>query len=69
MEDENLVDKAVRQIDAWLKATGVSESRLGMLACANARAVERVRNGTAQVESLRLIMDHIKANPVPKTKK
>lgn len=60
---ENIVDTAVSEIDAWLKKTGVAESRLGLLACANARAVDRVRNGTATVQTLRSLMDYIKANP------
>ncbi len=59
----NLVDEALRQIDEWLKATGTPEYRLGLMACANARAVDRVRNGTARIESLRQILDHIERNP------
>ncbi len=60
----NLVDEALKRIDEWLEATGTPEYRLGLLACANARAVERVRNGTARIESLRQILDHIERNPV-----
>lgn len=60
---ENPVDEQLKQIDKWLADTGMAESRLGLLACANARAVERVRNGTARVDSLRQILDYILQNP------
>jgi hypothetical protein len=61
--DENPVDREIAKIEAWLKASGMKESRLGLLACANARAVERVRNGSGSVESLRSIIDYITRNP------
>lgn len=60
------MDKEISKIEAWLAATGMKESRLGLLACANARAVERVRNGSGSVESLRSIIDYIARNPVSK---
>jgi hypothetical protein len=63
---ENRVDEAIIEIDEWLKRTGMKESRLGLLACANARAVERVRAGSGSVESLRALLDYIAKNPAVK---
>jgi hypothetical protein len=60
------VDEAIIEIDEWLKRTGMKESRLGLLACANARAVERVRAGSGSVESLRALLDYIAKNPAVK---
>lgn len=60
--EKNLVDVGIDKIDKWLKSSGISESRLGLLACANARAVERVRNGTASVETLRALLDYVERN-------
>lgn len=57
------MDREIRKIDEWLAATGMTESRLGLLACANARAVERVRNGTGSVDTLRALIDHIRRHP------
>lgn len=68
MDYENPVDREIRRIDAYLEATGMKDSRLGLLACANARAVERVRNGTGSVESLRLLLDYIDLHPVKRAK-
>ena len=66
--DENPVDREIRRIDDWLKASGMTESRLGLLACANPRAVERVRNGTGSVDTLRALVDYIRRNPVSAVK-
>lgn len=66
---ENPVDREISKIDDWLKESGMAESRLGQLACANARAVERIRNGTARVESLRQVLDYIALNPAKRGKK
>lgn len=66
--DENPVDREIRRIDDWLKASGMTESRLGLLACANPRAVERVRNGTGSVDTLRALVDYIRRNPVSAAK-
>lgn len=66
--DENPVDREIRKIDDWLKASGMTESRLGLLACANPRAVERVRNGTGSVDTLRALVDYIRRNPVSAAK-
>lgn len=68
MDYENPVDREISRIDAYLKASGMKESRLGLLACANARAVERVRNGSGSVESLRLLLDYIDLHPVKRAK-
>lgn len=60
---DTLVSLALKQIDDWLKQTGVPPSRLGLLACANARAVERVRAGSGSVASLEAILAYIEAHP------
>lgn len=57
------IDKEIGTIDRWLKATKMSESRLGLLSAANPRAVERIRDGTAQVETLRAVLRYIRLNP------
>ena len=62
--DENPVDREIKRIDAWLAKSGVAESTLGLLACANARAVERVRAGSGSVQSLRRLIKYISENPV-----
>ena len=59
----------IDEIDAWLAKTKVAESRLGMLATANPRAVERIRDGTARVETLERVLTYIRANPVKVAKK
>lgn len=61
--DENPVDREIKKIDEWLAASGMAESRLGLLACANPRAVERVRNGTGSVDTLRALVDYVRRNP------
>lgn len=63
MSEGNLVAQALDKIDRWLKQTGMAESRLGLLACANARAVERVRAGTGSVATLQAIIDYIDKHP------
>lgn len=63
-EYRNPVDDHIEQIDAYLAASGMSESRLGLLACANQRAIQRIREGTARVESLRAVLDYISQHPV-----
>jgi hypothetical protein len=59
----------VERIETWLKATGMTESRLGLMACANPRAVARIRSGSARVETLRLVLAHIEAHPAPKPRR
>lgn len=58
----------VKAIEQWLRATGMAESRLGLLAAANPKAVERIRNGTATVRTLRALIAYIKANPARPTR-
>lgn len=53
-------------IDAWLAATGMKESRLGLLATANPRAIERIRSGDAKIKTLDAVLAYIMANPAPK---
>lgn len=60
-------DQDVEKIDAWLKATGTAESRLGLLAAANSRAIERIRGGTATMKTFRAVMAYIEANPVTRS--
>lgn len=59
----------MKAINQWLKKTGTSESRLGLLAAANPRAVERIRNGSARIDTLNAVLSYIRANPAPRTKK
>lgn len=63
MQDENLVATALDRIDKWLKATGTKEYKLGLLACANVRAVQRVRDKSASIETLEAILDYIADHP------
>jgi len=63
MQEGNLVAVALDKIDKWLKHTGMKESRLGLLACANARAVERVRAKSASIETLEQLLEYIEAHP------
>ena len=56
------IKEAVATIDKWLKASGMVESRLGMLSAANPHAISRIRAGTARIETLRAVLDYIKAN-------
>jgi hypothetical protein len=61
------LDDDIAAIELWLKATRTTESRLGLLASANPRAVDRIRDGTAQIETLRQVAAYVRANP-PKGK-
>jgi hypothetical protein len=51
------------KIETWLTATGMEPSRLGALACANNYAVDRIRSGSARIETLHKVLAYIKANP------
>lgn len=51
------------EIEKWLKQTKTKESRLGLLAAANPRAIGRIRNGTARVETLNAVLRYIRENP------
>ncbi len=55
------------EIDKWLVATGMAESRLGLLAAANPRAVARIREGTARVDTLASVLKYIRQNPPHKS--
>jgi hypothetical protein len=57
----------MKAIDTWLKQTGMPEWKLGSLAAANPKAVERIRNGTARVETLDAVLSYIRANPSGRT--
>lgn len=63
MTEPNLVVMAVDKIDKWLKATGMAESRLGALACANTRAIQRVREKKASLATLEAVLKYIEAHP------
>ena len=62
----NPVDQHIQKIDAYLEATGMPESRLGLLACANQYVIGRIRKGNARIESLRLVLDYIQQHPAKK---
>jgi hypothetical protein len=51
------------EIETWLLATGVTPSRLGLLAAANPRAVPRIKDGSAQVATLMAVLKYIRDNP------
>ena len=55
----NIIDGGICQIDTFIKRSGMKESRLGLLACANPKAVQRVRDGSASVATLRALLDFI----------
>ena len=58
----------MKVIDKWLAKTGMAEGRLGLLACANPKAIERIRTGRARIETLNAVLSYIKRNP-PKAKR
>jgi hypothetical protein len=59
--EPNLVTQAIRKIESYLERTGMKESRLGLLACANPRAVERVRNKSASIETMEALLEYVEA--------
>lgn len=59
--EPNLVTQAIRKIESYLERTGIKESRLGLLACANPRAVARVRNKSASIETMEALLEYIDA--------
>ena len=63
MQDENLVATALDKIDRWLKATGTKDYKLGSLACANVRAVPRIRDKSASIETLEAVLRYIDDHP------
>jgi hypothetical protein len=62
-EERSIVDVSVDKIEKWLKQSGMKESRLGLLACANPRAIQRVRDKTATLQTLEAILAYIERNP------
>ena len=58
----------LQKIDTWLSRIGLSEAYLGALACRNARAVARIRAGTATLSTLESVLSYIKANPAKKSR-
>ncbi len=63
MSEGNLVAQAIDRIDKYLKTSGIKESRLGLLACANPRAVQRVRDKSASIETLESLLEYIESHP------
>lgn len=55
--------KYLIEIERWLTKTGIKESRLGLLAGANPRAVQRIREGSARLDTLEAVLRYIRANP------
>ena len=62
-EERSIVDVSVDKIEKWLKQSGMKESRLGLLPCANPRAIQRVRDKTATLQTLEAILAYIERNP------
>ncbi len=63
MSEESIVDREIKKIDAWLKKADIPESRLGMLACANQRAIERIREKKASIQTFQAVLEYIKRHP------
>lgn len=61
----DFVDIACAEMDAWLTESGMVESRLGVLACGNVRAVRRIRDGSARIHTLQDMVVFIR-NHYPK---
>lgn len=58
---------AIREIEAWLRKSGISESRLGLLSAANQNAVANIRSGVAKVATLDAVLAYVRANPTKKS--
>lgn len=56
------LEKYVREIERWLQKTGIKESRLGLEAAANQRAVGRIRDGSARLDTLEAVLRFIRQN-------
>lgn len=52
--------KELREIERWLKKSGWKESRLGLLATGNQRAVARIRDGSARISTLESVLTYIR---------
>jgi hypothetical protein len=59
----------LRTIEKWLKDSGTPEWKLGVLAAANAKAVERIRTGTARIETLNAVLSYIRSHPPKKARR
>lgn len=59
----NVMNDSIKKIDGWLKKTGMSESRLGLLSAANSAAVKAIRRGTARVVTLQAVLQYIEDHP------
>lgn len=63
MQERDLVATAIDKIDKWQKATGTKDYKLGLLACANVRAVPRIRDKSASIETLEAVLAYIEDHP------
>ena len=57
------IETLLAEAETWLKRSGMPKSRLGLLACANSRAVDRMRDRTASVKTLEATISYIRAHP------
>ncbi len=60
------MDPDIVKIDQWLDAVGAPFSRLGLLACANPHAVDRIKKGTASISTYKAVMRYIETHPPAK---
>ena len=67
LEHMNAIDREIRNIELWLDQSGMRPSRLGLLACANSAAIDRMRNGTGSIETLRRLVEYVSAHQPHKT--
>lgn len=58
-EERHELDRALVRIADWLDHDGMTRSRLGLLACANQHAVDRIFTGTAQIHTLRQVLEYL----------
>lgn len=56
------MNSEIADIEKWLVAAGLEESTLGVYACGNPRAVERIRIGSASIDTMRAVLAYIKEN-------
>lgn len=54
------ISQDIQEIEAFLSETGMMDSRLGLLACANPRAMARVRDGSARIRTLEEILAFVR---------
>lgn len=57
---ENLVSQYLHEIESFISETGMNESRFGLLTCANPRALDRVRDGSARLRTLQQMLDFVR---------